>query len=277
MERALPFELDKFKKRQLFGIPLTVTDETGKTHEYTDDLIEEDIRAAINEMERRLQIDIWKRKVITRPNVTAPTAVLGVDYDIADDPMDYEAESFYALGYLRLRRWPIISVEKVELRFPGEVSLLVYPKEWLRINHKAGQINIFAISGVSSPVIIGREGGFLPLLSGGLQRAAVPQLFYVDYTSGIDATSESNLPYYQDLMLAIQRLAAANVLEVLGRGRHPGVASESLSEDGQSESSSYARMGGHVYSGEVKTLDARVDRWVKLFKTQAKGVIFTNL
>lgn len=277
MERPLPFELADFKRRQLFGIPLTVTDETGQVHVYGDDLIEDDIRAAVNELERRLQIDIWRRRVITRPEVTAPTAVFGVDYDIADDPMDYNAESYYSLGYLRLRRWPILSVEKVELRFPGENSLLVYPKEWLRINHKAGQINIFAISGVSSPVIIGREGGYLPLLTGGLQRASVPQLFYVDYTSGIDATSERNLPYYQDLWLAVQRLAAANVLEVLGRGRKPGIASESLSEDGQSQSESWARSGGHVYSGEVKSLDDRVDKWVTLFKQQIKGLIFTSL
>jgi hypothetical protein len=228
-------------------------------------------------MERQLQIDIYPRKIITRPEVTAPTLVRGVDFDLSEDPYDYTSESFYANGYFRTRRYPILSIEKVELRWPAETALLLYDKEWLRVAHRSGQVNIIATTGGAGPLIIGREGGFLPFLSGSLMRAPYPQLFYVDYTSGIDFLADDNKEYYADLIVALQQRATMGILNDLGRAISPGITSQSLSEDGQSESVSYARGKGGVYGPEIEALNTEVKAFVASFKQATKGIIFDVL
>lgn len=276
--KPLPFTVADLKSDMLFGISLSVTDpNTGQRVTYPDSALQRTIRAAVNTFERRLQIDLWRRVVVCRPDVTAPSSVAGVDYDIAEDPLDYNSVAYYANGYIRLRRWPILSVEKLELRFPESTSIFAYPKEWLRITHKSGQIAILAIAGVSQPAILTREGGYLPLLTGGFLKADVPQLIYCNYTSGLDWTNPRVRDDYQDLILALQKQAAAHVLQAIGRGIRPGIGSESLSEDGQSESTTYARGKGGIFQPEVDAMLADVEVFLTSFKAATKGIIFTIL
>lgn len=275
--RPLPFSVQELKDDQLFGIPLTITDTLGNVVTYPDTGIERAIRAAINTFERELHIDLWPRKIICRPQVTAPTLVLGPGYDIAEDPMDYTAAAYYAYGYIRLRRYPIISVESVSLRFPEDTTVFDYPANWLRIQHQHGQISIMAIAGASSPAIIAREGGYLPLLTGGLMKGDVPQLIYVNYTSGLDWTNPANIEKYQDLFLMLQKQAAVNVLLAVGRGIRPGVTSESLSEDGQSESTSYYRGKGGIFGPEIEALNEEVQAFLLSFKAFHRGPVMTVL
>ncbi len=273
----LPFTVDELKSDLLFGIPLTVTTSTGERVTYPDTAITRCVKAAMNTFERRLQVDLGQRKVVCRPAVTQPKAVAGVDYDIAEDPLDYNSVAYYANGYIRLRRWPITSVEKLELRFPESTSIFSYPADWLRITHKSGQIAVLAIAGAAQPGIVGREGGYLPLLTGGFLQADVPQLIYSDYTSGLDFRNPLVQNEYQDLILALQKQAAANVLQAVGRGFRPGIQNESLSEDGQSESTTYARGKGGIFQPEVDSLLADVEAFLLSFKNYWKGIVFTVL
>lgn len=277
MPLPLPFSVADLKTDMLFGIPLTITDTDGNRITYPDTAIERCIRAAVNTFERELQIDLWKRKVYCRAAVTHPEEVQGTDFDIDEDPLDYNAGTYYAYGYFRLRRYPIISVEKLELRWPESTNIFTYPAEWLRVDRRAGQISIVAIAGGSQPVIVARQGGYLPMLTGGLVSQSVPQLIYCDYTSGLDFENEETRDQYQDLILNLQKQAAANVLQGVGRGIRPGVASESLSEDGQSESTSYARNKGSIYQAEIDSLTADVTAFLKSFKAFYKGPIFSVL
>jgi hypothetical protein len=277
MSRPLPFTVEEFKQEQLFGIPLVVRDAAGTIHTYTDATIEKKIRAAVSYLERILKVDMWPRKVLCRPEVTHPGAVQGEDYDIAEDPLDYDATTYYANGYFRLRRWPVISLERLQLRYPADQPLLTYPTNWIRLNRKGGQVNIIAIAGNSSPVIIGREGGYLPLLTGQLLRSAYPQLIFCDYTSGIDFTDPQNRENWEDLFLAIQWQAAIYCLAELGRGTKPGITSQSLSQDGQSQSQSFSRTKGGLYGNEIAMLQEQLTDYVTTFKQSVKGFIFTVL
>jgi hypothetical protein len=281
MARPLPFSAQDVIDSQLFGIPLfvKVRDPNGVvvTQTYPTSRIEVQISAAINWMERELQMDIYPRRIMTKPEAVHPQAVLGEDFDLAEDPYDYGYESFYANGYFRTRRYPIISLDMVQLRFPGDTTLLTYPPEWLRVNHKSGQVNIIAYTGVTQPLIIGREGGFLPFLSGGLLRVSFPQIIYIDYTSGIDFLNPANQEYYADLLIALQQRAAMGILAELGRSVRPGVSSVSLSEDGQSESVSYARQKRGVYGQEIEALETEVNNFVKSFRAFHKGPILMVL
>lgn len=276
--RPLPFTTTDLKLEQLFGIPLSLVDPlTGLTITYPDSAIEQSIRAAVNTFERRLLVDLWTRKVVCRPTVTHPSYVQGPDYDIAEDPLDYSATTYYAYGYFRLRRYPIQSVQQVQLRFPESTNIFTYPTEWLRVNAKHGQVQVLAVAGAGSPAIISREGGFLPLLTGGLLQSDVPQLIYCDYTSGLDFTDAAVREEYEDLFLALKKQAAIAVLQGVGRGYKPGINSESLSEDGQSESTSYYRGKGGIFGPEIEMLTQDVEKFLTEFKGFVKGPIMTVL
>lgn len=283
-ERPLPFTVDEMKARTLFGIDLTITTRGGSVVTYPDSAILGNIKAAINTFERKLQIDLWPRKIITRAHALHPELVQGVDYDIDEDPLDYLARDFFAQGYVRLRRWPVVSLDAMEFRFPENVILHEMPKEWLRVYHETGQVHILAVAGSTMPVIIGREGGFLPLLTASLQRQGVPQLVYVTYTSGIDWTNETDtighpagMEFYEDLKLALMQQATIPVLSDLSRGLAPGIGSESLSEDGQSESVSYARGKHGLFGQEIEGLQAEVKDFLADFKRFRKGIRFAIL
>lgn len=278
-ERPLPVEVSELKSQMLTGVPLTWVDRNGDTVTYPDTSIEQRIKSAVNTMERKLQIDIWPRRIVTRAHALYPTLVQGTDYDIDEDPLDYLARDFFAQGYVKLRRWPIRSLDLMEFRFPETTVIHTMPPEWLRIYHQTGQVHILAVAGSTMPVIIGREGGFLPLLTASLQRSGVPQLVYVKYTSGIDWTNETfskgeaaGLEFYEDLKLALMQQATLSVLSDLSRGFAPGVASESLSEDGQSESVSYARAKWGLYGQEIQGLEEAVKEFVADFKRYRKGI-----
>lgn len=280
-ERPLPVEVPDFKSQMLTGVPLTWVDRNGNTVTYPDTAVLQRIKSAVNTMERKLQIDIWPRRIVTRAHALYPALAQGVDYDIDEDPLDYLARDFFAQGYVKLRRWPIRSLDLMEFRFPETTVIHTMPPEWLRIYHQTGQVHILAVAGSTMPVIIGREGGFLPLLTASLQRSGVPQLVYVKYTSGIDYTNETfskgesaGLEFYEDLKLAIMQQAAAFVMQDLSRGFVPGIGSESLSEDGQSESVSYARGKWGVYGQEILGLEEAVKEFVAGFKKYRKGVRF---
>lgn len=284
-ERPLPFTVEELKGEMLVGVPLTFPERvTGVMVTYPDSAILRRIKAAINTMERRLQIDLWPRKVITRAHSLYPELVQGRDYDIDEDPLDYLARDFFAQGYVKLLRWPIASLESMEFRFPESTILHTFPSEWLRIYHQTGQVHIIAIAGSTMPVIIGREGGFLPLLTASLQRSGVPQLVYVKYVSGLDwenQTASKGWPLgpesYEDLRLALMQMATASVLMDLSRGIAPGIGSESLSEDGQSESVSYSRGKYGAYGQEIDGLMEAVKEFTAEFSRYRKGIRFSVL
>lgn len=283
--RPLPFTLEEFKGEMLTGIPLTFTDRAGNIVTYPDTAITRRIVAAVNTLERELQIDLFPRKVITRAHVLYPELVQSVDYDIDEDPQDYEHQGNFGQGYFRMRRWPILSLEKIELRFPEETVIFTFPGNWLRVYHQSGQIHIMAIASGNMPAIITREGGFLPLFTGALHQGRVAQLVYANYTSGIDFLNPNpsaigwpgGTDTYEDLKLALMQQAAVAVLLDLSRGYAAGIASESLSEDGQSESVSYARGPGGIFSQEIEGLKAEIKIFVDTFKKFRKGIIFDVL
>jgi hypothetical protein len=279
----LPFDVKTYKEEMLTGIPLSGVDTNGNPWTYADTTIERRIRAAVNTFENRLQMDLWQRRVITRAHALYPDLKQGQDYDIDEDPIDYQDRDFFAQGYLKLKRSPIIAINKLEFRFPESTVLVTIDPSWQRIYHQTGQVHILAVAGAAMPVIIGREGGFLPLLTASLQRSGVPQLVYADYVCGVDFQNDAanygspaGGDNYEDLRLALMQQTTALVLQDLSR-TVPGISSSSLSEDGQSESVSYARGAFGIYSQEIEGLEKAVESFLKEWKARRKGIRFSVL
>ena len=94
------------------------------------------------------------------------------------------------------------------------------------------QIHLVPTSGTLSQIIIGQGADYLPLIYSGL--GYLPQLWFVDYTSGFNPKRVPRL-----IVEAIAKQAVVDALAVMSDLIHPiGVTASSLSVDGLAQSRS---------------------------------------
>lgn len=267
------FSTKLLRSDYLFGLDLK--DQFG--HVMTDSTLSNKIAIGIARTQREL------RDFSLTPQVIKSTAVLGItDSDgnvlspaepdaiaaanLFEDPYDYDVNDYLNWGYLDVRRKPIISVERIRLIYPTGQTIITYPKEWIKIYHKFGQIQIVPMAGSFKQFpLIGQGAMYLPLLSGFLTRA-VPSLIHVDYTVGLTTIPD-------DLKDAVYKLAACEVLKVAGQGRMPGVASASTAGDGLSESTTLTQ-GPNVqlYGGLIKQFEEDAKKFLVDYYEAQKGI-----
>lgn len=239
------------RDRWCFGLPLTKSD--GSVMPDAD--IENFIEIATQEVQRRLDILLSPHKVICNPGD-------GAIYDIAEDPYDYDIERYRSWGYLQLRQFPIISVEKVRLVLPNSQEVVNFPMDWVKINKSSGQIRIVPYAGNPSIMTIaGATGSSLPLLTGQFSRN-FPQALWIDYTAGMQ-----DVP--SDIKAVVAKLAAIDVLGISGDAILAGVASISTSVDGLSESfSTTASATNATYGARILQLRGEISDF---FSYSSKG------
>ncbi len=238
----------ELRERWCFGLPLTRSD--GKTMDDIDLRIY--IQNGIKEVERRLGIFLRPTKIICNPDIrTEDGEDIGL-YDLAEPPYDYNLRAYRQWGFLQLRQYPIVSVEKVMLRLPNYQTVVDFPMDWVKVYPKVGQINIVPYAG--SPTIMtvaAAAGTAMPFLTGQFSRN-FPQAIWVDYTAG--------LPYVpEDIRSIVAKFAAIDVLGIAGDAILAGIASVGTSLDGLSEnysttaSATNATYGARIlqYRGEI--------------------------
>lgn len=140
-------------------------------------------------IQREILVTMKTQRIKCDPDVNM---VLGRDYDIREESYDYYRTQYAAYGFMRTIRRPIVSVERVRLMFGPENTIVTYPATWIRIDHKSGQISIVPTPGAGWSGIVLQTGQyFLPYLSNGWCREAVPQIIAVDYTAGLGLTAQA--------------------------------------------------------------------------------------
>lgn len=140
-------------------------------------------------MQRELLVTMKTQRIKADPE---STFVLGRDYDIREDTYDYHRSQYAAFGWIRTRRRPIISVERVRLMMGPSNTVVTYPSAWIRVNHKSGHVSIVPTPGPGWSGIVLQTGQyFLPYLAGGWIRDSVPQIIAIDYTAGIGLTAQA--------------------------------------------------------------------------------------
>ncbi len=156
-----------------------------------------------------------------------------VEEVIQAEEHDYRIGDYMTYAFMQLFKSPVRRVDEVRAVYPLGQTIQVFPQEWIRLEPLHGQIHLVPSRGSLGQIIIGQGGDFLPLIYGGL--SYLPNLWQVDYTAGMDP---ENLP--RDVVEAIAKMAALDVLTVMSDLVRPiGVASESVSIDGLSQSMSY--------------------------------------
>ncbi len=248
---------DDIRYTYLFGLSTTAQDMSNGS--LSDEQILYWIRNAVSDFERILTIDIRRRKYVTQPTanlIRAEKWRAGIDYTDTDDMYDFDPQSWGSFGFLQLRHYPVLSVQKAHLRaVTGGVVMDLLAQEWVRVNNKVGQINFFPSGGIAyGPFAV---GGNIWRINLGSQ---YPQGFVVDYETGF----ESCMYVPDDLKGVIGKWAAANILAILGDAHYPGISSQSLSLDGLSESKSLTKSAqSGLYGGRIKTYTDEVSAWLK--------------
>ena len=243
---------DEVRNTWCFGLPLTKSD--GSAMPDTD--IEAFIDVATVEVERRLGIFLRPTKIKCNPTEE------DTDYDLAEPPYDYDLERYRAWGFVQLRQYPIVSVERVRLVLPNNKTVVDFKHDWIKVNPKSGHVRLVPYAGDPSVMTIaGAAGTSFPLLTGQFARN-FPHAIWIDYTAGL-----TEVPH--DIQAVVAKLAAIDVLGIAGDAILAGVASVSTSVDGLSESfSTTASATNATYGARVLQLRGEI---ADFFNNSSKG------
>lgn len=225
-----------------FGLPLA----TDKGVEMPDEDIEVYIANAVRTVESRLGTSLRPIKVKCTMNGQLDPSD-EANYDIAEPPYDYNFYTYSVRwGALKLRRRPVISIDKFEFKFPNGQKIYDFPPEWIKLRPRQGVLHIVPYTGYST--VISRY----PILAGFMGRN-VPQVIWVDYTAGFKEIPD-------DIYDLIAKLTAITVLGIAGDAVLVGISSISTSIDGLSESlSTTASATSATYGAHIKQLTDEVN------------------
>lgn len=183
--------------------------------------------------------------------VAHETGVAVYDEVVSDEPHDYNASDWVHYNFLKLNRFPVKSINRVDAIYPTGNFLFSFPTEWLRCDRNGAQIQIVPSGGSLAQVLLGRGGIYVPFIR---NLSYLPQLFHVYYTAG---WQDGKVP--RRLIDAVCKKTAINVLAQIGDLIYgPGVVSRSLSVDGLSQSESFVNNGQ-----DVAIFTGRISRYLK--------------
>jgi hypothetical protein len=208
----------------------------------------------------KLGIQFARQRIKTYPDAGL---VLGVDFEIQGEPLTY----FQALPgqqhfVIPLPFANVQSIERVRLFYgnpqmnPQTHSLYQVPMDWILFTQKEGILKInpsITNAVLQTQMVGGSTGGFESIYYGYFHRGEIPGAWAVDYTVGY-----GRIPFDAAHWICLN--AAIPVLSLAGMstGGSHGLASQSLSMDGVSESLAYAQGKYGPYSGVIETYMAEL-------------------
>lgn len=245
----------KLKSDYLFGIE--IRDKDG--NEMPASVYQQYIDNAVSLLEHDL--DIW----------VTPTEVV--------EHKDYDANSYFAWGYLQTNELPVISIETLEISYlrdnSGDITALDIPQEWIRLEQDTGIIRLLPNNKFPAGLQVGSGGSFFPELF--KRHGYVPNLWVLKYTVGF---ADGKVPVLLNEVIA--RIAAMQALSIAGNLiLGAGIAGSSISLDGLSQSIQTTQSAENSgYSATLKEYRDRVfgatkddqNALIKILRHYYKGV-----
>ena len=245
---------DDLRYTYMFGIEAVANDSAES--EFTDEQFKFQIDSAVGDFEDFLTIDIRKRKYVTDPAdslVQSRRWREGVDYTHEEYDYDFSPEHWKQYGFIQLRHFPLLSVERFTMFSPvkGEVLDLL---DWVRMKKSIGQLHAYPKQG----------SAFGPYNIYGmpwtLQGRSYPGGYEIDYTTGYK-TSDF-VP--EGMRNIIAMWATIKALDTIGDGLLAGFSSQSVSLDGLSESFSSTQSATSAYFGaRIQSYIKQIDSWLQ--------------
>ena len=232
-------------ERYLFGVDLT----DDKDNKLSNKVIQHYIESAVSYLEHKLDI------------VITPTTFL--------ERYDYRSVDYSDFNFLQLKHRPVREIVDFRAKFPNNVDLVAYPKEWYVLEKEAAQMQLSPVEGTFSGLIVTQGGSYLPLIYG--TRSYWPHLFQVEYSAGFDADC---IPVIINEMIGLQ--AAIRIFEILGDiVLGPGVSSESVNLDGAGVSKQLtASAMFSAYSARIESYKKQMDDYMKTVRDHYNGLQF---
>jgi hypothetical protein len=191
----------QLKTNFLFGVDLT--NDAGEP--FPDSLMQFYIESAVQYLQDRLDITLF------------PTV-------ITDERHDYKRRQFENFMYVQTHQIPVMSVEKVELVFPGGNKIVEFSGNALMVDKSAGTIEIFPTVGTYAASFYSGPNSFYGA------HDYLPQFMRIHYTAGF-----SKVP--ADLVEMVGMLASMGPFNIAGDlVGGAGIASSSIGIDGLSQS-----------------------------------------
>lgn len=257
---------DDLRYTYLFGIDPVA--QNAQKHQFTDEQFKYYLNEAIGDFERFLTIDIFRRRRISSahveedkfPNLTQEYGELWsgdvTKYNEEEDLYDFDPSLWSNFGFIKLRHRPVIQIESLDLRAVTQnVVFNVFDLDWVRLQKKSGQVNIYPKGGTRfgpyQAVTGSQFWGFY---------GHYPQGFAVSYRSGYISASAVDT----GLRDTIAKWACIHALDSIGDGLLAGFSSQSVSIDGLAESFSSTQSATSAYFGaRIKQYVDQVNMWLK--------------
>jgi len=247
---------DDLRYSYMWGVDMTADDVAQSSME--DAQLRYYIMTAIGEFESYLDMDILRKVYKTNPDSELVRSRFwrdGVDYTHEDDPYDFLPEEWRNNGFVLLRHFPVISIERAVMYSQVKTEVIdLSANGWIRLNKATGQVQLFPTSGMMyGPFAV---GAYPWRLIG----SHYPEGFEFDYTTGY--SSSDFVP--EGLRAAIAKWATVLALSVIGDGLMAGFSSQSVSLDGLSESFSSTQSATSAFFGaRIKQYQDEIKDWLQ--------------
>lgn len=242
------------RDKQLFGIPALDAD----YRLMSDSAFQAAIDAAVQRVETECDIVLGERVFSSIPSWEAPEGAT-----VTDEPgYDYEATRFRLNnGLIRTRKKPVKAVHKFAI-FIGGQEVSEIPQSWLQVRPRGDvQIVPSSLDGLSMQMasliwpILGNQGA-----------RPVPQAIRMAYTAGMKADAS--------IFEVVTWIAAQQLLIVISDAQIAGIASQSVSVDGISESvSTTSSATNSTYGANIIELEKRIKAWFTDKAPSYRGII----
>jgi len=192
-----------------------------------EEIIADRLRGTIADFQRELQMCVVPTVIKQGP---ADDEVEGVDYDLREPPLDWDRHHIGQLPSFRMRRRPIISVEKIALKLSEDYDLFQFPPGWYtqHIQRTLGIVSVVPVP-VAGALLDTTGNMIYAWMMARTPWLVIPQAVIVNYTAGF-ANPATN-PALDDFRMY---LAEATALKVIGDIRD--MLPSSVSLDGASQS-----------------------------------------
>lgn len=276
---------DEIRYNFMFGNPLTST----KGDTYIDQQLQYYVDRTIGMVEKDLDTTIIATQIRHRPAIVSQKRddeLLKEEDGITLKPFVWEdlypffRKKFKEFVALKLKRKPIVEIQKWQLLDISSGRTLIDFIEWMKPNYEKGYLQAFPRStdGINTfPFALTAVGGVVGGYAGGLTGLypisfeRYPAGYAIDYIAGYENAKKVPM----DLVEIIGMLAAVNVMADFGDGVVSGLANASISLGGISESFGTTMSATSAFFGaRILDYSKRLETWFKANKSRYKGIKF---
>lgn len=166
--------------------------------------------ASLRAFERKASTRLVITRYAQRPSQGMVKGSTG-DYDVEEDPVTFESKKFQNIPSWRMRRRPVVSIQRVRVAYRADSDLIVLPNEWMQVTKRTGVVSAVPM-GQANILVAGMPAWILSMFIQGVRQMDVPNILCFDYTAGWYAEADTELPEeLEEVHDAIAGLAVARL------------------------------------------------------------------